>query len=267
MPEDVTPQADQAAKERVGRLAAIRELDRRPGVVSAVRRVRRVLPGDPGFGDPLSAAGQTSASRVARVAERVFDDEPRASREAGLAALQLWQSVLERSGRGRGEVDVTILFTDLVGFSSWALEAGDEASLRLLRRVAAAIEPPVAEHRGKVVKRLGDGLMAVFAETQPAVEAAHEARQEVAGVEVDGYRPELRAGVHVGRPRKIGGDYVGVDVNVAARVASGASGDQVLVSDAVRERLDPEAFDCKRLRRFRAKGVPKELEVFAVEPA
>ena len=50
-------------------------------------------------------------------------------RELGLGALQAWQALSEAQRRGRGRVDVAILFTDLVGFSSWALEAGDDAAL------------------------------------------------------------------------------------------------------------------------------------------
>jgi adenylate cyclase len=71
--------------------------------------------------------------------------------------------------------------------------------------------------------------------------------------------------VHVGRPRRLGGDYLGVDVNVAARVAAAASGGEVLVTGPARERLAPDAFQLRR-RRFRAKGAPKELEVYAAEP-
>jgi adenylate cyclase len=268
VPDDLTPQAELAAQERVGRLAALRSLDRSPAVVQAVRRARRILPGDPGFGDPLSAAGQTSASRVARVAERVFDDEPRATREAGLAALQLWQSVLERSGRGRGQVDVTVLFTDLVGFSTWALQAGDEASLQLLRLVAAAIEPPVTEHRGKVVKRLGDGIMAVFPTPQLAFDAVTAARRRLREVELDGHRPLLRAGMHTGRPRAIGGDYLGVDVTVAARLVDLAGTDEVLASSTALAGLDPQRVEHRRksLLFRRVKGVPDDVEVYAVGP-
>ena len=76
----------------------------------------------------------------------------------------------------------------------------------------------------------------------------------------------MRAGVHRGRPRKIGGDYLGVDVNVAARVAGEAKPGEILVSDAACEALDERAFNLKRRRRFKAKGAPKELEVFSVEP-
>ena len=43
----------------------------------------------------------------------------------------------------------------------------------------------------------------------------------------------MRAGVHWGRPRKLGGDYLGVDVNIAARVGDAAKADQVLASDPV----------------------------------
>ena len=78
--------------------------------------------------------------------------------------------------------------------------------------------------------------MAVFEDPAAAVQAGCEA----AGAAGELHAPGLRAGVHLGRPRKLGGDYFGVDVNVAARVAAAAGGGEVLVSDAVRDRLDPE---------------------------
>ena len=54
---------------------------------------------------------------------------------------------------------------------------------------------------------------------------------------MDGYRPELRGGIHFGRPRKLGSDYFGVDVNVAARVAAAAGPGEVLISEAVCDQL------------------------------
>jgi adenylate cyclase len=109
-------------------------------------------------------------------------------------------------------------------------------------------------------------VMAVFATAQRAVEAAHAACLGVSQLQVGGYRPALRIGVHIGRPRKLGGDYLGVDVNIAARVAQAAAGGEVLVSGQARERLVDGSFRVRK-RRFRAKGAPKELEVYAVEPA
>jgi hypothetical protein len=50
-------------------------------------------------------------------------EQPGVLGELGLSALQAWQRLAESQDRGRGKVDVAILFTDLVGFSTWALEA------------------------------------------------------------------------------------------------------------------------------------------------
>lgn len=67
---------------------------------------------------------------------------------------------------------MALLFTDLQGFSSWALQAGDAATLELLREVGIAKESAVLAHGGRIVKRLGDGLMASFLTAEAAVQAA-----------------------------------------------------------------------------------------------
>jgi adenylate cyclase len=172
----------------------------------------------------------------------------------------------EAQGRGRGDAQCAILFTDLVEFSAWALEAGDEEAVQLLRDVARAVEPPIESNGGRVVKRLGDGHMAVFADAAGAVRAVHEGNERLSELRVEGYEPRIRAGVHVGRPRKIGGDYLGVDVNIAARLTDAAAGGEVFVSEAARAEMGDDGFEFKKQRRFRAKGAPKDLEVYAVRP-
>jgi len=62
----------------------------------------------------------------------------------------------------------------------------------------------------------------------------------------------------------MGGDYLGVDVNIAARLAEGAKGGEVLVSEGVCEQLAETEYDVRRKRRFRAKGAPKDLQVYSV---
>jgi len=233
--------------------------------IPLARRLREILPGDPELGDPLSTSGDEPPQLLARRLAEVTGERPSVTREVGLGAIQIWQAFSESAGRGRGDRELAILFTDLVEFSAWALEAGDEAALDLLRQVGRVEESAVCDRGGRIVKRLGDGSMAVFTDAHAAVDAARDARERVASLQVDGYTPRMRAGVHVGRPRKIGGDYVGVDVNVAARVAGAAGADQILVSGAVCDHLPPDAFEFKRRRRFKAKGAPKELEVYSVE--
>jgi adenylate cyclase len=247
---------------RIGQ--ALRRTDANPSLLRAARGARELLPGDPQFGDELSTAGGRPAQLVARYLAETESKGSSATRELGLSALQLWQAVSESTGRGHGTEDVAILFTDLVEFSSWALDVGDEPALELLRQVASAVEPPIKDQAGRIVKRLGDGHMAVFAGADAAVAAALEMQPRVAAIDVDGHRPSLRAGVHVGSPRKLGADYLGVDVNVAARVADAADGGEVLVSGAALSKLDVEDFEVKRRRRFRAKGAPRDLEVYSV---
>jgi adenylate cyclase len=208
--------------------------------------------------------GDALPQHLTRLVTELRSERPSASRELGLGVLQAWQALSEAQRRGRGTVDVAILFTDLVGFSSWALEAGDEAALELLRRVSGAEEGVVSNHGGVVVKRLGDGAMAVFSQAEQAVRGALELDQRLTGINVEGHTPEIRAGIHLGRPRKIGGDYLGVDVNIAARVGDAAKPGEVLVSESVREQLDPSAFSFGRKRRLKAPGAPKQLMVCPV---
>jgi adenylate cyclase len=69
----------------------------------------------------------------------------------------------------------------------------------------------------------------------------------------------------VGQPRKLGGDYLGVDVNIAARLAEAAGPDEILVSDQVVEALGDAGVQTRRKRWFKAKGAPKDLAAYAVD--
>jgi adenylate cyclase len=247
--------------------SVLMRVDTQPGLLQAVRRLRRRLPGDERFGDPLSTAGVRPVEVLARGVSTLSSERDSLAQELGMAGFQVWQSLSEATGRGRGEHPLALMFTDLVGFSSWALEAGDATALELLREVGTVVEAAVHSNQGRIVKRLGDGLMATFLDAESAVQAALMAQQALEEVEVDGYHPRMRAGVHVGRPRRLGGDYLGVDVNVAARVGDAARAGEVVVSDTAAQHLDPERFEFGRSKRLRAEGAPRELRVSRVTRA
>ena len=261
-PEGTNP----AAAKRIARAraAAIR-MDSRPGLLDFARRLRRRMPGDERFGDPLSTTGEAPVQVIARGVSALQPERDSVVKELGLASLQLWQSVSEATGRGLGDRELAVLFTDLVGFSSWALEAGDAVTVELLREVGTVVEGAIQDRNGRIVKRMGDGLMAVFYTPQEAVDAALDAQAALAHVSVNGYRPRMRAGVHWGRPRKLGGDYLGIDVNIAARVAEMAKADQVMVSDRALEQVEPAGLRTSRPKRLRAAGAPRELRCVIVE--
>jgi class 3 adenylate cyclase len=245
--------------------AAARALNRNPKLLSAVSLARERLLGDDQIINRPALSRRRTADRAARQLGALRGDSPGVLGELALIALQAWQNFAEHQGRGRGDVDVAILFTDLVGFSSWALDAGDEPAIALLSEVNRAIEPPILAHKGEVVKRLGDGLMAAFWDAASAAEAAFEARNRLASIDVRDYVPQLRTGVHLGRPRKIGGDYFGIDVNIAARLAEAAGPGEVLISRGALDTLgDAGVVDGER--RITAKGAPANLAAFVVEP-
>jgi class 3 adenylate cyclase len=254
----------------------LRGTNQSPGLIGVVRRARRALPGDPDFGDPLSMAGDGGPRAAARAAGRLLGERGGASREVGLGALQMWQALTEAVSRRPANPEVTLVFTDLVNFSTWSLHAGDDATLKLLRLVARAIEPPLLDAGGHIVKRMGDGTMAVFSDPLVAVSAVLEAKRALKSVEVDGYKPRMRVGIHTGRPQRLAADWLGVDVNVAARVMERATRGGVMVSGATLDCLAQEDLDglgvaAKRVHRpvFAAKpaGLPPDLAIYRLKPS
>ena len=125
---------------------------------------------------------------------------------------------------------VTFLFTDIAGFTSYAAARGNRAAARLVHRHDAAVLPALRWHGGRILKRLGDGLMVAFPTPADAVAAALAIQHAAAR-----HKPmRLRIGIHVGRAHAREGDLIGHDVNLAARIADRARGGETLVSGAVR---------------------------------
>jgi len=267
---DDAPPSERAGGQSSSPMGWLKVANHSPPFISFLRRARRVLPGDPEFGDPLSAAGVGGPRAAARAADRILERDA-ASREVSLGALQLWQALTERVSGRPANAEVTLVFTDLVKFSAWSLSAGDEATLKLLRRVSQVVEPPLLESGGQIVKRMGDGIMAVLADPTTAVRATLAAREALKSVDVEGYTPRMRVGIHTGRPQRIGSDWLGIDVNLATRVMERATRGELVISQAALERIDPADLEAlgvtaKKLRKqvFAAKqeGVPPDFTVY-----
>lgn len=259
---------DRPGPANAGRRAArlLSRTDSSDAAVRAARAARSLVPA------AVDTDSDRLSGRVGRLIGRSRPDRPSAMRELGLAAVSAWQGLaVRRSPRTAEPTQATILFTDLVGFSTWALRAGDDLVLALLAEVNTATAKVVREHGGRIVKHLGDGTMAVFTDAAAAIEAGHEVVGAVSALQVHGYRPQLRAGLHTGEPRMVDDDYLGVDVNIAARVADAAGAGELLVTKdtltaAVGDEVAPSTRYALRRRRFKAKGVPRSVEVFAAVP-
>ena len=114
-----------------------------------------------------------------------------------------------------------ILAVDVAGYSRLmgADEEGTLARLKAIRRELA--DPKIKEHRGRIVKTTGDGLLLEFASVVDAVRCAVEVQREMAGRNTDvpsDRRIEFRLGIYVGDIIRDGRDIYGDGVNVAARL-------------------------------------------------
>ncbi len=132
---------------------------------------------------------------------------------------------------------VTILFSDIEDSTRITERLGDRRWLEVLRAHNAVFRRIVPAHGGVEVKNQGDGFMLVFADARAALECAIELQRALAAEEaVAGERLSVRMGMHAGEAIREEGDFFGRSVIVAARIAAQATGGEVLVSEALRER-------------------------------
>ncbi|QXC63280.1 adenylate/guanylate cyclase domain-containing protein [Aquihabitans sp. G128] len=187
---------------------------------------------------------------VQRFLERSSEQRPSVLSSVGLSALQGLSLVRAEAADPAAPAPITVMFTDLEGFTRFTAEHGDEVAAALVAGHQRVVGPIVRSRGGRIVKRLGDGLMLTF----PAPEAAVLAALEL--VEAVEAPLKLRAGLHVGEAVMTHDDLFGNVVNVAARITEEAKGHMVLASVDVREQVAPLAgVRFGRARRARLKGV------------
>ena len=138
-----------------------------------------------------------------------------------------------------------IMATDVVGYSR-LIRSDEEGTLAALKALRAdLIDPKIVEHHGRIVKLMGDGMLAEFASVVDAVRAAVETQRAVAERNADlpkDKRIEFRVGINLGDVVIDGDDIHGDGVNVAARLEGLAEQGGICISggvyDQVRDRID-----------------------------
>jgi len=176
------------------------------------------------------------------------------------------RTILERFAQ-RGSI--TILFTDIANFTATTESGGERAAIKVLDAHDRVAIPAVARHRGRVVKNVGDGIMAAFRDPSDAVAAAASIITAIANEGRSGLR--LRIGLDAGRPTRRGEDYIGHTVNVAARLVKRARPGEALVTDAVHKGgRAPDGTVWRERGRPALKGVakpPRTWRLVAAKPA
>ncbi len=163
---------------------------------------------------------------------------------------------------GEGERKLAaILFSDIVGYT--ALMGGDEAAaLRIVEADERIHRAAFAEHRGRLLKRLGDGLLASFDSASDAVAAAQAVQR---AVRADA-RFEVRIGIHVGEVILGAGDVHGDGVNIASRIQGEIAPGQIGISDVVYDNVkNKEGIRAARIGERTLKNVAEPVLLYVVE--
>ena len=121
-----------------------------------------------------------------------------------------------------------IVFTDIVGFTHFTLERGDEIAIALLERKEKLVRDALPDS-GRVVKELGDGLLLWFEDACDALRTCVALQANFERESTEDLPLWVRMGLHWGCPRRRGDDIVGHDVNLAARIVELAGPGEVLV--------------------------------------
>ena len=124
----------------------------------------------------------------------------------------------------------TVLFVDLSSFTPLTQAMGDTAAAKVIDRFSELVRAAAAQCSGQVVKQIGDEFMLVFPDGRLAVTCGLAIRAAAAA---EPQFPALRIGAHSGAVLYREGDYVGTNVNIAARVTAAATRHQFLVTEAV----------------------------------
>jgi len=152
----------------------------------------------------------------------------------------------------------TVLFVDVAGSTERASELGDRRWRELLDRFEDTVRRSLVTHRGELVSRAGDGILATFDGPARAVRCAGDIRDAVRRAGLD-----VRCGLHTGEVTRRNGDVAGIAVHIGARVSSAAAPGEVLVTRTVRDLVAGSGIVFDERGEHSLKGVPESWELYA----
>jgi class 3 adenylate cyclase len=153
---------------------------------------------------------------------------------------------------------MTVLFTDIVDSTARAAAMGDRSWRALLEQHDTYAARAVAQHRGVVVKRTGDGLLATFDGPGRGVRAARAVQDAVRPLGI-----EVRAGLHTGEVERRADDVAGIGVHIGARVSALAGPGEVLVTSTVKDLVIGSELTFDHRGACALKGVPGEWHLWS----
>jgi class 3 adenylate cyclase len=153
----------------------------------------------------------------------------------------------------------TVMFTDICDSTRKAAEMGDRGWRFLLERHDALFRQALERHRGREVKRTGDGFLATFDGPARAIRCAASVADAMGPLGL-----QIRAGLHTGELEVMDADLGGLAVHIASRVMSAAGPNEVLVSGTVKDLVVGSGIEFEDRGQRELRGVPGEWRLYAV---
>jgi len=162
---------------------------------------------------------------------------------------------------------ITVMFTDIKGSTEYFEHFGDIAGLAMVRECNDLLRSAVEQHGGRVIKTIGDAVMATFDDCSEAIRSAiamqHGLREKNTTRKKED-EMQVRIGLHYGIGIVKSDDVFGDVVNVASRVENIAQAGQIVISDSLRQQTAAQQFDVVFLGRFHLKGKSEDRDLFQV---
>jgi pimeloyl-ACP methyl ester carboxylesterase/class 3 adenylate cyclase len=153
----------------------------------------------------------------------------------------------------------TVLFTDIVDSTAQAATMGDRRWREVCDQHDRLVRAQLARYRGREIRKMGDGFLAVFDGPARAVQCASAICESTERLGI-----ELRAGLHTGEIQSDGDDIAGIAVAIGARIGAIAGAGEVLVSSTVKDLVIGSRLAFEDRGSHRLKGVPDAWHLYAL---
>ena len=238
----------------------------------------------------LKAIGSQMAMIIeqASLNEQIREEEMMRSRLERFHSPQVIEMILKGSQETKdnvmepNEVTATILFTDIIDFTSLAEQISPRETNLILNQYFSTMTDIIFSYDGTLDKYMGDGLMAVFGapmeredDADRAILAAKEMKQQLALMMKEKESPRkifsIRIGINTGRvvagnigsPKRLDYTVIGDPVNIAARLESIAGPNQILIGEETYKAVQGK-FKINKIGRKKVKGKSSEVMVYEV---
>jgi adenylate cyclase len=162
---------------------------------------------------------------------------------------------------------IVVMFTDIQGSTAYFEKHGDAAGLLMVHQCNDALRTIVDGHGGRVIKTIGDGMLATFEDCGQSVEAGIKMQhglREISDSQPENDRVAIRIGIHFDTGIVRSQDVFGDVVNVASRIESVAQPWQIVISETLYEKVLGLSFQIRQLGRFLLKGKKSERTLYEV---